>query len=99
MGAPGLDSETGEVRIVLLVLLALFAGRFCVRPRLYALTAGSDHSSPDCYFPVPSVNVTIRSTPDTANFSTFPLGQCTSIASTAVACPSPKCGLWSFEDM
>ena len=51
------------------------------------------------YFPLPSVSVTIRSTPGTVNCSTFPLGQCTSIASTVVACPKPKCGRGSFVDI
>lgn len=50
------------------------------------------------YLPDPSVNVTILSTPATLKFSTLPLGQCTSIASTDVAGPNPKCGLGSLVE-
>jgi hypothetical protein len=42
------------------------------------------------YFPDPSVRFTTRSTSGVLNFSTLPLGQRTSIASTLVAVPSPK---------
>jgi len=48
------------------------------------------------HFPVPSVIVTIRSTPGTAKCSTLPPGQCTSMSSTLAAGPRPKCGRGSL---
>ena len=55
-----------------------------------AIPPSDEGREPWCYFPVPSVIVTIRSTPETVKCSTLPLGQCTSMSSTLVACPSPK---------
>ena len=49
-------------------------------------------------FPDPSEMGTMRSTPVTEKCSTLPLGQCTSMSSTVVDCPSPKCGRGSLVD-
>ena len=51
-----------------------------------------------CYFPVPSVMVTMRSTPGTVKCSSLPLGQWISMSSILVAGPRPKWGRGSLVE-